>query len=534
MTDDFHLFGDPDDGERPIDPDLALISAYLARELSPMQVLALEERLATDAEFRAAMQPLLDAWAAPVPSLTGGVSLREAPLSELEREGSWQRFRREASPASDVRQVSPRRRTSMKRAAAVAALVVVPMASFAQVVVYAANHPDARGHAIAKRIVAPFVGETSGLESGAQLPDGTLTPNTPSAREVDTSALLPVPTTPVFGMESESTLLRVSQQAANAVRAMQGMPEPQFATSAQAQVRQPDRARVAALAREHQPAVVNGVTSAEHIVMVIDAAEQYVWSTSGRGNVMIEVAGDARPIAERNAYIRDHSLEFWGDSLPPSGFSGVAMGMARGVAGGVARASAGGGGSGSGMVRTRVDSTFTATDTAGRRYIVSARAGTSPERAVRVDSLGEIRLRVQGAATGAGGHGTGGGSVTRVDSVRRGTRVSGGTPVIRGAAVGAGTAVAGERRIVESFGTITTSSGSHTYQHGFMTSRSGPDVNRADGLVPLENGWSGIEGLPSTSVAGAETYLFPAGDLAPTPLRVLVVRLVPGAVWAPR
>ena len=529
MTDDFHLFGDPDDGDRPIDPDLALISAYLARELSPMQVLALEERLATDAEFRAAMQPLLDAWAAPVPSLTGGLSLQGMPLSELEREGSWRRFRTEASPASNVRQVSPRR-TSMKRAAAVAALVVVPMVSFAQVVVYAANHPDARGHALAKRIVAPFVREASGLGNDAQLPGGTLTPNAPRPREVDTSALLPVPTDPEFALESESSLVRVARQAANAVAEMQGMPTSQITTTVQPQLRQPDRARVAALARDHQPAVVNGVTSAEHIVMVIDAAEQYVWSTFGSGNVMIEVAGDGRSIAERNAYIRDNSLEFWGDSLPPSGFSGVAIGTARSVAGGDAR----GGGGGGGMGRSRVDPTFSGTDTAGRDYRISTGTGAVSGRVIRVDSVAESRLWVQGAATGARGRGTDAGGVARVDSVRRGAGGSAGTAVVRGAAVGAGTAVAGGRRIVESFGTITTSSRPYVYQHGFMTSRNGPDVNAAEGLVPLEDGWSGIEGLPSASVAGAETYLFPAGDLAPTPLRVLVVRLVPGAVWMPR
>src|SRR5688500_14183266 len=132
MTDDFHLFGDPGDGDRPIDPDLALVSAYLARELSPMQVLALEERLATDAAFRAAVQPLLDAWAAPVASLAGGASRTSTALSEQEREAGWRRFvAAEAAPVGSIRQVSPRR-TSMKRAAAVIALVVVPMASFAQ------------------------------------------------------------------------------------------------------------------------------------------------------------------------------------------------------------------------------------------------------------------------------------------------------------------------------------------------------------------------------------------------------------------
>src|SRR3712207_4351549 len=156
MTDDFHLFCDPGDGDRPIDPDLALVSAYLARELSPMQVLALEERLATDAAFRASVQPLLDAWAAPVASLEGGAARRAWALSDVEREAGWRRLRREMPHTATAQEVPvTHRRIRMKRAAAVAALVVVPMASFAQAVIHAANNSDARGHAIARRIVAP-------------------------------------------------------------------------------------------------------------------------------------------------------------------------------------------------------------------------------------------------------------------------------------------------------------------------------------------------------------------------------------------
>jgi hypothetical protein len=156
MTDDFQLFGDPDDGEGPIDPDVALVCAYLARELSPMQVLVLEERLATDAEFRAAMQPLIDAWAAPVASLEGGRGRTTTELSAVEKAKSWQRFQQEQPTAVSITPVTQRKR-SMTRIAAVIALIVVPMVTFAQVVSYVAKHPSAPGHALVQKIAAPLV-----------------------------------------------------------------------------------------------------------------------------------------------------------------------------------------------------------------------------------------------------------------------------------------------------------------------------------------------------------------------------------------
>src|SRR5689334_10553695 len=124
MTDDFQLFANPDDEGSPIEADLSLITAYLARELSPMQVLAVEERLLSDAEFRAAVQPLIDAWASPVGSLGG--QARSPSLTENERTQGWRRFQHEASTGGQMAPTT-NRRVSMKRVAAVIGITVLPM-----------------------------------------------------------------------------------------------------------------------------------------------------------------------------------------------------------------------------------------------------------------------------------------------------------------------------------------------------------------------------------------------------------------------
>ena len=525
MTDDFHLFGDPDDGERPIDPDVALVSAYLAHELSPIQVLALEERLATDAAFRSAMQPLLDAWAAPVASLGGGAARRAPALSERERDASWRRFAGEATPIGSVRQVSPRR-TSMKRAAAVIALVVVPMASFAQVVVYAANNPDARGHEIARRIVAPFVREASAPTPGAELPGGTqASPGVPRPREVDTGALLPVPTAPVFPLESESVRPSAPRGAPAAGQTASTLAVPSAATQPAAQARQPNRAQVAAYVRNRHPTVVNGSASAEYVVMVVDAAELYVWSTFGTGNVMTEVAGDTRTAAERDVYTREHRFEFFGDSGVPWGGS---VSSVRGVAGG-----RGGRISGSSGATVTADSMVvgTASGVVGGRRIILDSARTREGIGTASGVVGGRRIMLDSTrtreVTGTAGGTRVRGGVEITDSVRaRMVQSAGAGREARGGGSDSGTAE-GRRMIL-------SRSGPSVYRHGFMSTRNPPDVNQAEGLVPLENGSSGIEGLPSASVAGSETYVFPPGQLAPTPLRVILVRLTPDAVWSPR
>ena len=534
MTDDFHLFGDPDDGDRPIDPDLALMSAYIARELSPMQVLALEERLTTDASFRAAMQPLLDAWAAPVPSLDGGRSLRDPTLSEVEREATWRRFQRETSPVSAVRQV-PQRRTTMKRAAAVIALVVVPMVSFAQVVRHAANNPDARGHAIAKRIVAPFARGGAAATSASQLGGRTdVSPNAPRAREVDAGSLLPVITIPVFVLESEQTPEKGQSPVLGALPAPVS---PRALGMTTAQRREPNRARIAELAREHQPLVVNGDSAATYVVMVLDAADGYLWSTAGSGNLTIEVFGDTRTPTERREYNRQHYAEFWGSEPPPAVARGYAIGAARSVRIGTVavapgdRVRGGGGDRGAAPVAQR-DSSSTSRDISGA---VMSRMRRDSVLRVRIDTIerpGGVVGRAAGVGTGAGG-----------DSTR--VVLRSGQPVAIGSGIGRGGGGGVARRAERGSGLggggaegtspmLAFDKDDGTYRSGWYGTPNSAPPNQAEGLTAPGNGESGIAGLPSTSVSSAETYYFPSGELAPRALKIMVVHLTPGAVWNPR
>jgi hypothetical protein len=301
MTDDFHLFADPDDGEGPIDPDLALVSAYLARELSPMQVLALEERLATDSALRERVQPLIDAWSAPVASLEGGLARRVPPLSDMEKAESWRRFQLEEP--NDVSTI--RRRSSMTRIAAGIALIVLPMATLAQVVVYAANHADVPGHALAQRIVAPFVRGQETRELGTE------------TGRVGANAVAPVPAQQtVSDSPSPSQIwnrVPAGDPGADRVqRVAADLAGPVIATPPQASTVQrakPDRAKIAALAKQHAPAVVRGDTAADYVLMVLDAADRYVWSTHGIGSLSIEVAGDTRTSEERAEFTREHRAE---------------------------------------------------------------------------------------------------------------------------------------------------------------------------------------------------------------------------------
>ena len=546
MTDDFHLFGDPDDGDRRIDPDIALVSAYLARELSPMQVLALEERLVTDRAFRAAMQPLLDAWATPLPSLEAGEVGEAHTLSDLERERSWRRYVAESQPARPLTVVPPRR-SSMKRAAAVAALIVVPMASFAQVVVHAAGNPNARGHAFAKRIVAPFTGAIRIQRSeGERRRTTQLPPGTSGAREVDTGALLPVPTAPVFELESdEAAAKRQASMLAGAVT-----PVTRGATlGAQAQRHEPDRARIADLARLYQPDVIAGDTTASYIVMIVDAANNYLWSTPGSGNLTIEVFGDTRTPAERSEYNRMHHAEFWGNEP-----AAVAGGYAIGV---------------DDSVRSAVVATGTgigARSASGRAGTAVARRDSAPMRGAATGAVSGRTLPARDSVAGSGvGYTVDSGSPRIVyTSPRRAgasltadsARIFGSSTyeMVIGAATGAvaGMSASGGGRVSRASATAARGSGlggngaegaspifafdrdSGTYRAGWYGTPNRSVPNQAAGLTAPGNGESGIEGLASTSVASAETYYFPAGELAPGPLKIMVVHLAPGTVWSPR
>ncbi|MEP6834847.1 MAG: hypothetical protein ABJB74_15745, partial [Gemmatimonas sp.] len=80
----------------------------------------------------------------------------------------------------------------------------------------------------------------------------------------------------------------------------------------------PNRALIALLARQHQPAVVRGDTISQYIVMVLDAAQNYLWSTHGNGGVAVDAGGDLRTPVERAEYNRVYAAELQGTSRPIS------------------------------------------------------------------------------------------------------------------------------------------------------------------------------------------------------------------------
>src|SRR4051812_15676618 len=169
MKDDFELFPDSVGGDA-IDPDLALITAYLAGELTLVQIAAVEERLAADTQFRTKVQPVIDAWALPVSYAPGATRLplitdSARTISSDEVEQGWKRYRQsESRVPAGPRLLAERantptisRKQSMTRIAATIIAVTLPVVTFAQVASYVARHDDAPGHALAQRIVAPFV-----------------------------------------------------------------------------------------------------------------------------------------------------------------------------------------------------------------------------------------------------------------------------------------------------------------------------------------------------------------------------------------
>ncbi len=139
MTDDFRLFADPAEGETALDPDVSLITAYLARELSPVQIAAVRERLASDAEFRAAVGPILDLWSLPAALSVAGPRFApsNAMLSPLEIASGWRRHQEEER-AEAVRARFDRLKP-IGRVAAVAVLVLGSLVGLAQGVTYVAR-----------------------------------------------------------------------------------------------------------------------------------------------------------------------------------------------------------------------------------------------------------------------------------------------------------------------------------------------------------------------------------------------------------
>jgi hypothetical protein len=505
MTDDFHLFGDPSDGNEPIDPDVALVTAYLARELSPMQVIALEERLATDSDFRSEMQPLIDAWAAPVPSLENGLSRRAEPLSVLERAESWRRFQSEGIPAAPTEPISlPEapartiRRISMKRVALLTAAIALPMVSFAEVVVYTANHAGVPGHEIAQRVVSAFAhapqspvnrSDSSQPTHVTALTDGrvprslTATKTAPETAKAPETIPVATPTAPIAAAPAPKT--------------------PSL----------PNRALIAELTRRNQPGLVRGDTSAEYLVMVLDAADGYVWSTIGDGNLGIEVGADSRSAGERAAFTAEYRDEFWGNA-----YYAYPAGRGRGMEGGFGR---GAGGRGRGGAVMQGDSLVTnGRGFGGRGVFMSPDSGMR----VRVARGGLVTTRITTGDTVYtlrydslfvhfnDGRGVVGQGVIGLDSMRRGF----------GGARGRGRG---------GFAPQDASGSSRGYRAGLIGNAAGAAGNRAFGLEAPSAERSGIQGLVPSFVESAETYFFAPRELTSANLRVMVVHLTPSATW---
>ncbi len=150
MNDDFRLFGEAGDGGPPVDADVALITAYLARELSLAQIVAVEERLASDTPFRNAVTPIIDAWSlSDVPASERSGASRSWVLTPAQRSEGWQRYLAEAQAAMGTVTITdhPARRTrtkwSVARIAAAIALVALPLLGTAQAVRYVIGRVEA-------------------------------------------------------------------------------------------------------------------------------------------------------------------------------------------------------------------------------------------------------------------------------------------------------------------------------------------------------------------------------------------------------
>jgi hypothetical protein len=334
---------------------------------------------------------------------------------------------------------------------------------------------------------------------------------------------------------------RTAQAATAAPAGRQNVPvDTSVLTSAPAQRRSPDRARIAALATEHQPAIVRGDTAAEYVVMVLDAADQYVWSTIGSGNLSIEVGGDPRTPAERSEYNRQYQAEFWGttgrggrgggggvlpfplrhDSLGTGFFVG-AKAAALGAGGGARGSGARGGGGGLDTLAARLEvlrgaaaAALYGSKVANDSLFLHRRAADSGAGKVMQKRVLIEKLHTGGAADSLFTFYAG-------DSVR-----------IRGFAAGARGGGGGRGGVGSNTGTPSMGSGlPGPYKNGWSGTRNGPLFNQASGLEEPTPGQSGIQGLVAASVSSAQTYFFSAAELAPAELKIMVVHLTPGTVW---
>jgi hypothetical protein len=485
MTDDFQLFQDTG-GADGMDADIALITAYLARELSPVQIVAVEDRLANDSAFRAKVNPILEAWVLPTPLVA--VHAGQGPLSRDEVEAGWKRYvgeHAELDAHEGPRLVvegaqRKRRKISMTRIAAGIAAITLPVFALAQVVVYVSKHEAAPGHTVAKQLVAPFVEPPPAVVPHVE--QKTTPPNpvdVPVGRQLDKGlpAVQRTKTAEVPAIETKRPSPVVSAWAGN-----------------------PDRLKIAAIANKHFPEVVRGDTAANYAVVVLDASDNYVWSTYGNGAIQVVIGGDKRTPLERMEFTRTNSLEYTG-TVPGARVGGGAGG---GVAGMIARD----------------------TSVAVAGFGARGRGGVPDSMAGKLDSLRVSRATSVGAV------------ISRTDTARAGSSAGGGARGGGGGAMISRAGGAGAVGVPAYGGFRITGLDSGSYVTGFSSPVAVGGVpvplNSAAGLQDPGNGESGIQGLKASAVAMAEQYLFAPGQLAPQMLRILVVHLAPGTNWKGR
>lgn len=493
MTDDFQLFDQS--SADPVDPDVALVTAYLARELSPVQIVAVEDRLASDAAFLTKVKPILDAWV--LPAALGAAHAGLGPLSRDEVESGWARYvgeRAELDAHEGPRLVvdgaqRKRRKISMVRIAAGIAAITLPVVTLAQVAVYVSKHPELPGNGIAKQVVAPFV-------AAAPTPPPKVVPDKPVPPAED---------------------VRIPRELKKAPPTTQRVASAIVVPPLPVELPKPDRAKMISLAQKNMPQVVSGDTTANYIVLLFDAAGDYLWGTYGTGSVSIEVAGDTRTEAERLAYARQYMVEYRGTAAGAGGGRGGAAGGGMGARGGVG--TAGGGG------RAR-SGTGTVADTAALKGAL-ARVMDSAQRVTGSlnDSLRMSVTRVGGGAGARGGGGGGaGGAIFSRQPGDTTTRINYSVAYPRSQM----STVIADYTATDSIGAV--------YRLGFGWMQNGQliNVNEAAGLQSPGNGESGIQSLKSTSIVHAEAYQFFAGQLAPHGVRLYAVYLAPGVKWKGR
>jgi hypothetical protein len=269
MTDDFTLFPSSAGADRDADHDVALITAYLARELSPVQIAAVQDRIDADPAFRSSVAPVIEAWVLPA-GLREGVARRLEPHGPT---GARTDIRRPPRPVSARSTGQSRRWSRIARIAAVIVAVLFPMIAVAQVTIYLADHPDAPGHRIARRI-------TDALR---RRPPVVLPPATETA-SVDVRPVLPQPAPAVRAPADRPV-----------GRALRAVAPPQQQDTVVRRATAPVHQGIAGVRRETSIGVADGeepyVLGAIADVAVSARGEIYVWDRSVPAIRMYDAAG---------------------------------------------------------------------------------------------------------------------------------------------------------------------------------------------------------------------------------------------------